>query len=748
MTISHGNHYLLEIGTEELPRDFLLSAPTELADKVKALLADEAVQGGVVSVYATPRRLALSVKGLPEIQAERIFKTKGPPVRVGLASDGQPSPAGLGFARKLNVEFSELEREEIDGETYLVLNQRLAGRSVQDMLAARLPELVLSLSGSHFMAWGSGTIRFARPIRWLLSLWNDTHLPVSIGTVHSGMESWGHRVLSNGPVRVPSADHYLDCLEDEGAVIVDPERRRAAIRAMLSAEAERLGGVVPENESLLDTVTMLVEKPSVVTGRFEERFLDIPEEVTTTVMIAHQKYFPVRAKPGKTSGENARNGTGDGDRLLPYFLTVSNGKPESADIIRHGNQKVLTARLEDARFFFEDDRKVPLEDRLETLKGMTFQKGLGSLAEKVARLEELSLQVSEALGYALELRELVRRAARLAKADLATGMVFELTELQGVMGRRYAALAGEPQPVSDAIFEHYLPRFTGDAVARHPVGIAVSLADKIDTLVAVFSQKNAKLPSGSKDPLGLRRLASGLIQTVLENNLALDVDALMRSAYRTLRENFPDKQTDESGVEKSPEKSKKSKKTEGGFRDEDATLDDVRTFVLQRFRGILLEQDNRYDIIDAALDAAADAESTPLRDLTGIVARVRLLKTLTADPNRLKRIYEPANRIYRILGPHYIPTVRLSDISEELFRHDSETALFKQVALLSAEESGLQNENALLERLLVLDEPVDRFFGEVMVNDSDAMVRKNRYNLLSVLNRFYLQLACFSRLVV
>jgi glycyl-tRNA synthetase beta chain len=732
MTTPHGNHYLLEIGTEELPRDFLLSAPTELADKVKALLADEAVPGGVVAVYATPRRLALSIKGLPETQEERTLTTKGPPVRVGLTPDGQPSPAGLGFARKLNVEFSALAREEIDGETYLVLNQRLSGRSVREMLAERLPELVLGLSGSHFMAWGSGTIRFARPIRWLVSLWNDTHLPVTIGLVRSGVESCGHRVLSAGPVRIPSADHYLERLEDEGAVIVDPERRRAAIRAMLTAEAGRLGGVVPENEDLLDTVTMLVEKPFIVTGRFEERFLEIPEEVTTTVMIAHQKYFPVRAAD---------------NHLLPCFLTVSNGKPDSADMIRHGNEKVLTARLEDARFFFEEDRKIPLEERLDALKGMTFQKGLGSLYEKVGRLEELSLQVSEALGYPLESRELVRRAARLAKADLATGMVFELTELQGAMGRRYAALAGEPEPVSEAIFEHYLPRFTGDAVARNPVGVAVSLADKIDTLIAVFSQKNAKLPSGSKDPLGLRRLASGLIQTVLENNLTLDVETLMRSAYRTLRESFPDKPQPaaEAGESQSAEKSRKGKKAEGSaFRDEDATLDDVRAFVLQRFKGMLLEQDNRYDIIDAALDSGCP----PLADLTDVVARVRLLKTLTANPEALKRVYEPANRIYRILGTQYLPEARVSDISEELFRHESEGTLFRQITRLSVEEAGLRDGNALLERLIGFDETIGQFFDEVMVNDSDAMVRKNRYNLLSVLNRFYLQLACFSRLVV
>jgi glycyl-tRNA synthetase beta chain len=738
MTMPHGNHYLLEIGTEELPRDFLLSAPTELTDKINALLAEESIQiasgAPTVTVYATPRRLAISMRDLPESQEERVFKTKGPPVRVGLTPEGQPSPAGLGFARKVNAEFSELVQETIDGETYLVLNRKMAGRPVREMLAERLPDLILSLSGSHFMAWGNGTIRFARPIRWLVSLWNDEHLPVVIGTpeagqVQSGRESRGHRVLSQGSVAVKNADSYLETLEKEGVVLVDPTRRKTDIAALLAEAANQIGGVIPENEDLLNTVTMLVEKPFIVTGRFQERFLEIPEEVTTTVMIAHQKYFPVRNQQGK---------------LMPYFLTVSNGCPDSREIIRHGNEKVLTARLEDARFFFDDDRKTPLEERLEALKGITFQKGLGSMYEKALRLETLSLQVADALGYDVSQSKQVARAARLAKADLVTGMVFEFTELQGAMGRQYAALAGEPESVSEAIFEHYLPRFTGDIVARNPVGIAVSLADKIDTMTAVFSQKNAKLPSGSKDPLGLRRMAAGLIQTVIENELALDIEALFRQAYQTLRDRMPEPVV----VEKAETEKGKKKALETGFRDVEAMMDDVRAFILQRLKGILLEQDNRYDIIDAALEAGCP----PLQNLPDALDRVRLLKLMTAQPDTLKRMYEPANRIYRILGENYNPAATEADVTASALKDDSEKALFEQVkAIVSLAEnswSACKDKNALVARLSDLEPAIARFFEAVMVNDPDAEVRKNRYNLLSVLNRFYLQLACFSKLVI
>jgi glycyl-tRNA synthetase beta chain len=718
MSAPHGNHYLLEIGTEELPSEFLLAAPTELADKVKAALAEQAVPHGEVNVYATPRRLALVISDLPELQAERIFKTKGPPIRVALGADGNPSQAGLGFARKLGVDFSQLVQETIDGETYMVLNQSMAGRPVRDLLADLLPELVLSLSGSHFMAWGNNTIRFSRPIRWLVSLWNDNHLPLSIGPASSDVISHGHRVLSNGPVRIESVDRYLTLLEQEGAVVADPARRKDTIWQLLTTTAKDMGGVVAENDDLLNTVTMLVENPSIVVGRFEERFLEIPEEVTTTVMTSHQKYFPVRKADGG---------------LMPCFMTVSNGRREAAEIIRHGNEKVLTARLEDARFFYTEDQKIPLEGRLESLKGITFQKGLGSMYEKTRRLEKLALQVADALQYAPEIRQETGRAALLAKADLVTGMVFEFTELQGAMGRKYAALSGETPAVSEAIFEHYLPRFTGDIIARSPVGMAVSLADKIDTIVAVFSQKNAKLPSGSKDPLGLRRMASGIIQTILENKLTLDLEALMRSAYRTLLETVP-----------VPEKVSEKEKAKGSpFQEEQTTIDLVTSFVLQRFRGLLLEQDNRYDIIDAVLEAGR----LPLVDMQDVLVRISHVKTLTANANALKLVYEPANRIGRILGEQYLPEAGFADVQDSLFRDDSEKALFEQAQILKPLE-GSRDYAALIQALSSLNESIERFFEKVMVNDPDAAVRKNRYNLLSVLNRFYLQLACFSKLVV
>ncbi len=729
MSASQNNQYLLEIGTEELPLEFLLSAPTELIDNVRAALDAQALAYGDLKVYVTPRRLALVIPDLPELQEARTQTTKGPPIRVALDASGNPTPAGLGFARKLGVEFSQLVQETIEGETYMVLHQTLPGRATQEMLAELLPGIVLSLSGSHFMAWGNNTVRFSRPIRWLVSLWNQTHLPLTIGPVASGVESRGHRVLAQAPVRITSVLEYVSLLEKEGAVMVDQCLRREIIWKELQECAAAVGGQVIPNEDLLETVTMLVEHPSVVRGGFEPRFLEIPEEVTTTVMTAHQKYFAVRDAKGE---------------LMPCFMTISNGRKEAASIIAHGNEKVLTARLEDARFFFTEDQKIPLEGRLEALKGITFQKGLGSMYEKTRRLEKLALQVAQALGQKDAQQAETARAALLAKADLVTGMVFEFTELQGVMGRKYATIGGEPKAVSDAIYEHYLPRFPGDEIAQSPVGIAVSLADKIDTIVAVFSQKNAKLPSGSKDPLGLRRMAGGIIQTVLENRLEIDLLALMRFAYQRLAEGkaAADALLPEKAPEKSDQKPGQKPKADP-FQDEATTIELVNTFILQRLRGWLLEQDNRYDIIDAVLEAGCE----PLSDVVDVLARIQQLKTLTLNGEQLKQVYEPANRIYKILGANYNSAAQVSEIQSGAFRDPSENALFESVKALDAGNFG-KDYAGLNARLIELSAPVESFFEKVMVNDPDDTVRKNRYNLLSVLNRFYLQLACFSKLVV
>lgn len=699
------NRYLLEIGTEELPVSFLQSAPTELSDKIKTALTQEGLPTEKVAVYATPRRLAVMIDNLPEQQADREELIKGPPTRIALDADGKPTKAGEGFAKKAGVDINAMQKETIDGEEYLTLRQKVSGKAVQQLLADILPEIILSLSGSHFMVWGGYDIKFSRPIRWLMSLWNQQHLPLSIGPVKSGTTTRGHRLNGDDPITVSSADSYLETLWQHGNVMADQCQRRERIQEQLTAMADANNGFVPENPDLLETVALLVESPHVVMGGFQERFLEVPDAVITTVMTAHQKYFPLYDAKNK--------------KLRPNFLTISNGNPSADDMIRKGNEKVITARLEDARFFFTEDQKIPLGDRLEKLKGVTFQKGLGSVFEKTQRLMSLSELVAKQLNLSKDEITLTRRAAELAKADLVTGMVFEFTELQGVMGQKYAALAGEPEPVSTAIYEHYLPRFMGDDVAKSNVGIAVSLADKIDTLVCVFAQENAKLPTGSKDPLALRRMAAGVLNTVIENKLPINLVESFYAAYQQL-----------------------GKLATASW---ETTMARLHEFVMQRLKVNLLEQNIRHDVIDAVMSLTYP-ETNPLCDLVDALTRLEALKILITDSAALQKIEEPANRIGKILGDNYDPEVEIAALAKTKWVDPSEEALYK--TLVTIKPVSDSDYAAYLTQLQSLAEPVALFFEKVMVNDNDQQVRKNRYNLLSVINRYYLRFADFSKLVI
>lgn len=695
------NLYLLEIGTEELPAGFLATAPAELEGKVRQALDELALPCLGISVFATPRRLALRIDGLPESQGDREQLLKGPPARVALDAEGKMTQAALGFAKKSGIDANLLKQEVIDGETYLVHRQMISGKPSAELLADILPDLVLGLSGSHFMRWANHEVKFSRPIRWLLSLWNSKHLPISIGPVSSSNVTFGHRVLSkvDGPITISGVEAYADTLQSQGSVLVDQSKRRETIWQMISETAKCINGTVIKNEELLDTVTMLVESPSIIVGRFKEQYLEVPSEVTTTVMAVHQKYFPVLDAKGN---------------LMPCFLTVSNGKPESADTIRIGNEKVITPRFEDARFFFEEDKKTPLADRLEALKGVTFQKGMGSMNDKAQRLQSLSKAVAIQMDLSIEQIKHVERAALLAKADLVTSMVFEFTELQGVMGQKYAQLQGEPEAVSQAIFEHYLPRFNGDLVATSPIGLAVSLADKIDTLVCVFGQENAKLPTGSKDPMGLRRMALGVIETISQNQLKIDLPALFKAAYGQL--------------------GKLATATE------QTMLDRLKDFMRQRLKVNWLEENIRHDVLDAVLEAGND----PFSDLQDARTRLGLLRELITNEQQLKALYEPANRISKILGDKYIASATVADIQPAKFVATAEQALFD---LLPAVVDS-SDYTALIQSLLKLTSPIEQFFDAVLINDPDQAVRQNRYNILSVIHSQYLRLANFSKLVV
>jgi glycyl-tRNA synthetase beta chain len=423
-------------------------------------------------------------------------------------------------------------------------------------------------------------------------------------------------------------------------------------------------------------------------------------------MAAHQKYFPVH-----------QNNAADSE-LLPYFLTVSNGRPEAEANIAKGNERVLVARLEDARFFFEEDQKMPLKQRTDALKGVMFQKGLGSMFDKTARLQAISKHIAEALTLSESQQKDAFQAASLAKCDLLTGMVRELTELQGVMGKKYALLQGESPSVSEALFEQYLPRFTGDSLPKNPVGITLSLADKLDTLVAVFAQKGARLPSGSKDPMALRRMTYGIIRTVLENGLRLNLSQMIQTNYLELGSlATADKRT---------------------------ALDLLNSFMLQRLKGYFLDHQYRYDVIDAVLEA-----KDPFADLMDVQDRLAAVRALTQNEAALKAIYEPANRIGKILGTNANLTIKPEAVQASLFKDSSEEALFaalKTIPTVASTET--KDYTALIQALAAVQPQIEAFFEKVLINDPDEAVKQNRYALLNLFHAYYLNIAQFGLLMV
>lgn len=700
--------YLLEVGTEELPASFLHTVVPELTARVSTMLEGLQLPYGSIEVQLTPRRIALWIKALEAQQPDTDEWVKGPPASHAFDDSGQPTKAAQGFAQKMGVSVDQLQRQTVGDVEYVAVHQHRKGQSVFECLPNHLPEVVLSLPGSHFMAWDESEIRFSRPIRWCLSLYGDQPIPLTFGLTPSANQTIGHRFFAaKTPIAVNTVEEYVPKLRQEGNVWVNIDERKQQIWKDVKQKAAELGGSVEENPDLLDMVAMLVETPTIVEGRFNESFLVLPKEVITTVMTSHQKYFPVIASHGG---------------LLPYFLTVSNNpSPEAKSYIQLGNEKVLKARLDDAAFFFHEDTKQPLEGYVEALKGMAFQKGLGSMYDRTLRLQNLVAALAPLLKVSTEDLHQAQRAAWLCKADLATLMVRELTELQGVVGAHYARHAGEAEPIAKAIEAHYWPRFQGDAIAQDPVSVLLSLADKLDTLFAVFSQKDARLPTGSKDPMGLRRMANGLLLTVIHNPWSLDLTQAFSLAFNNLGALAKDS--------------------------ESVVIERVSQFMLQRFKGSLLEQSYSYDAIDAVFGADPSLWS----DLHDVMKRLDQLKAFQQNEAVFKPVYESANRTSKILGDGYDPTATLDQVDEGLLKEPAEQHLFQTLKPIF-EAMATEPREAWVEhwrdQFQTLSPAIVQFFEAVLVNADDAAVKTNRYRLLSAVNRLYRSVADFTKLVV
>ncbi|MBN2548654.1 MAG: glycine--tRNA ligase subunit beta, partial [Anaerolineales bacterium] len=639
--------FLFEIGAEELPAGDLQSALEQLRSRLPEWLAGLRLEHGEVRLQGTPRRLVVYVLDLAPRQSDLEQVIKGPPASRAFGPDGAPTPAAEGFARSKGIALADLQVREMDGGSYAAAVVRQAGRPAAEVLAEALPGLIASLRFDKSMRWNRSNVAFSRPIRWLLALYGAGEtcqvIPFEYAGLQAGNITRGLRFLQPEEAAVDSPEAYFSFLARQG-ILLDPAERRAAIQRQVQALAADVDGIIPDDPALLDEVTDLVEAPTALRGSFDVSHLQLPREVLISVMKKHQRYFPVVSQASQNTASPRT------EELLPYFIAVRNGDGQGLEVVKDGNEHVIRARFADANFFVREDIKKPLADYLPRLGTLIFQTRLGSMLDKVQRVTALVSDLAPMIGMDVEETAIARRAAELCKADLATHMVVEMTSLQGQMGRYYALRSGEPEAVAQAIFEHYLPRSAGDITPTSLPGLAVGLADRLDSLVGLFAADLA--PSGNRDPFAQRRAALGLVQ----NLIAWELDFDLRPALQAAAAHLPEAVSARAA---SPE-------VQGA----------VFEFILERLRNILLEQGRRYDVVDAVLAAQGH---NPARASQAVTA----LEAWTARPD------------WSSILPAYARCVRITrDLTERFtvdpaaFAEPAESDLY--AALLAAEASPRQ----------------------------------------------------------
>jgi glycyl-tRNA synthetase beta chain len=714
-------NFLLEVGTEELPASFVDSAIAQWRSRIPQSLTNHNLTAEAIEVYGTPRRLAVLIKGLPSQQPDRDEEIKGPPAQAAF-KDGKPTKAAEGFAKKQGVELDALEIRPTDKGEFVFVRVSYPGRPVAEILSQLVPEWIFGLEGKRFMRWGDGDLKFSRPIVWLVALLDTEVLPIQIENsseiIKSDRISWGHRVLHPATVSIPQATDYVSCLRS-AFVDVEVEQRKAKIEAQVNAIAQQLNGSVTIYPELLAEVTNLVEWSTAVVGKFDSEFLNLPPEVITTVMVSHQRYFPIFQV-----GAHSRAS------LLPNFITISNGDPAKSDIIAAGNERVIRARLADGQFFYKTDLAKPLESYLLQLEKVTFQEDLGSVGDKVGRIISIAQQINEQLQVSQQERHQIERAASLCKADLVTQMVFEFPELQGVMGQKYAIESGESETVATAIFEHYLPRNAGDRLPETLAGQVVGVADRLDTIVSIFGL--GMLPTGSSDPFALRRAANAIVSIIWAANLSINLYQLLEQTARDFIKTY----------------AKTSMETLNAS---------LQEFFIQRIRTLLQEERSiDYDLVNAVLgESDAEYRLRALQDLLDVRDRALFLQSIRNN-GTLDKIYETVNRSTRLAAQGDLDFTQLQPenlVQPKLFQKSSEQAFYDALLQLvpqtqAARES--RNYQQLVDALIQIAPTVSNFFdGEqsVLVMDADPEIRRNRLNLLGLLRNHARVLANFGEIV-
>lgn len=712
--------FLLEVGTEELPATFVETAIQQWKQKIPASLSEQFLTFESVQVYGTPRRLAVVIEGLPSHQPDREEEIKGPPASAAF-KDGKPTPAAEGFIKKQGVTLEDLEIRPTSKGDFVFVLKKIPGRLTAEILVELTSEWITKLEGKRFMRWGDGDLKFPRPIRWLIALLEDRVLPITLVSgsevVKSDRISHGHRVLHPKPISISHAKTYAESLKT-GFVQVDPQERIRTIQKEVKIAANSVGGEAEIPEDLLAEVVNLVEWPTAVVGTFDQEFLDLPAEVIKTVMVTHQRYFPILTTETKNSSP-----------LKPYFITISNGDPAKSDLIAAGNERVIRARLADGQFFYQSDLKNPLESYLPSLEAVTFQEDLGSVRDKVNRIGKIANWISDQLNISESDRDSIQRAALLCKADLVTQMVYEFPELQGIMGEKYAREGGEPEAVATAIFEHYLPRNATDNLPQTLVGQVVGLADKLDTLVSIFGL--GMLPTGSSDPFALRRAANAVVNIIWATDLPLNLYQLLKQIAVDFVNTFPNAIL--------------------GLNHE------LYDFFLQRIRTLL--QDEKaidYDLVNAVLgENDLEYQERALQDLLDVRDRALFLQTIRKDGS-LNQIYETVNRSTRLAKQGDLNTLELQPemtVNPELFQKSSEREFYQALVQLVPRTQASQatrNYRQLVEALAEITPTVSSFFDgpeSVLVMDDDPNIQRNRLNLLGLLRNHARVLADFGAIV-
>ncbi|WP_312906789.1 glycine--tRNA ligase subunit beta [Tissierella praeacuta] len=686
--------YLLEIGVEELPARFVGDALEQLQMNTSNLFKEERINYNNMRVYSTPRRLTLIIDGLGDKQEDLKETVKGPAKKIAFDEEGNPTKALLGFMRGQGIDISSVYVEEYNGTEYVYANVLKEGSSVEQIISRDMSKIIKSINFPKSMRWGGKNIRFARPIRWLVSLLDDEIVPFNLEGIEASNITKGHRFLGSSRIVINHVNEYIESLR-QNFVILDQAERKDIIKYGCEKLAKEKGGNLQQDENLLDEVTNIVEYPTPMIGRIKEEYLSLPADVIITPMKEHLRFFPV---------------LDDKKRLLPYFITVRNGNEDFIETVVKGNEKVLGARLEDAKFFYMDDIKRPLESYVEDLKTIVFQEKLGTLYDKTKRVQNLAVKIGEYLEVGEETEKNIERAGYLSKADLVTKMVSEFTELQGKIGMEYAKTSEENEIVGLAIFEQYLPRFAGDELPTTTAGSVLSIADKMDTISGLFAIDIH--PTGSQDPFGLRRQALGIINIILEKKLNLSINELVETALYFYVE------------------------INGLAFDYNKVKAEIIEFFNGRIRNMFMDMGIRYDIVDAVI-------STNIDDIYDMKIRANKLNEWLKKDG-LSEMLSAFNRVSNLAEKAIT-----NEVQRDLLTED-EIELYEKFNNMEEKIDVLINKkeyDKALDQLVILKEPIDNFFDKVMVMVEDEKIRNNRLGLLKKIYDKMLQICDLSKIV-